>query len=127
MEGDKGEQQEDGKSALYHAVVTAVAYADWEMARFGAKNAQNLKTTALGSGGPQDVAVVKRRGGGQPGNCNALKSGHHAAAMKMERRSFRSLKRRAGAAVATVEGYLGKKKRGRPSKLFPFPFVFRDM
>jgi hypothetical protein len=120
MEGEKakhGLDSPDWQARLHDAVVQAVADADWEMARVREKNSQKLQTNALVPRAPQDVASTKRRRGAQPGNGNAVKTGYRSAEMKAERRMLRSLKRRAKAAVRTVETFvLGAKRRGRPRK-----------
>lgn len=103
MEGGTTEQ-----SGLYAAVVAAMAEADArEPPR---KNARKLKTTAGAPDAPQDIAAARRRPGGQPGNGNARKTGYHSAEQKAQRRYLRSLKRRANAAVATVDGFLRRQK-----------------
>ena len=77
------------------------------------KNVENLKTTASGTSEPQDVAVVRRRPGAQPGNSNALTHGRHTAQMRGLRKVVRSVKRRANAAIASVNREIAQRKRDR--------------
>ena len=103
MDGAKAQHGE-----LHAALVAAMAAAEGEGG--APKNARKLKTTAPAPEGPQDLVAAKRRPGGQPGNRNACKTGRHSAAQKARRRDIRSLKRRARAAVATVNGFLRKQR-----------------
>jgi hypothetical protein len=77
------------------------------------KNVENLKTTASGASEPQDVAVVRRRPGAQPGNSNALTDGRHTVQMRSLRKAVRSVKRRANAAIASVNRQIAQRKRDR--------------
>ena len=77
------------------------------------KNVENLKTTASRPSEPQDVVVVGRRPGAQPGNSNALTHGRHTAQMRGLRKAVRSVKRRANAAIASVNREIAQRKRDR--------------
>lgn len=110
---ESGNAQDD---ELHAALIAAMAAAEGEGG--APKNARKLKTTAPAPEGPQDLVAAKRRPGGQPGNRNACKTGRHSAAQKARRRDIRSLKRRARAAVATVNGFL-RKRRDEASREAP--------
>ena len=74
-----------------------------------------MKTTAPPLTAPQDV--VRRRGGGQPGNRNALKTGAHSRPVRDLRKQVTSARRTMKLLIACAKEELADRRmNGRDSR-----------
>ena len=69
-----------------------------------------MNSTAGTPTAPQDVAV--RKGGGQPGNSNALKTGYHTREARALRARITDLKRRVKQAITLAQDEIRRRKAG---------------